>query len=111
MNFFAKIFGHVKKKQYFCTRFRRKAPLTPLNRVPKNMIWASGEWGPKKLCKRFWGGGRTAAALTRIRVLCRKHVLTMLNGVMVALQILVLSVWVRVLVEQHIGLTNVRRDG
>ena len=39
MNFFAKIFGHVKKKQYFCTRFRRKAPLTPLNRVPKNMIW------------------------------------------------------------------------
>ena len=48
MNFFAKIFGHVKKKQYFCTRFRRKAPLTPLNRVPKNMIWASGKWGPKK---------------------------------------------------------------
>ena len=24
MHFFAKIFGHVKKKQYFCTLFRRK---------------------------------------------------------------------------------------
>ena len=25
MHFFAKIFGHVKKKQYFCTLFRRKS--------------------------------------------------------------------------------------
>ena len=24
MHFFAKIFGHVKKKQYLCTRFRSK---------------------------------------------------------------------------------------
>ena len=47
MNFFAKIFGHVKKKQYFCTRFRRKAPLTPLNRVPKNMIWVPESGAPK----------------------------------------------------------------
>jgi len=23
-NFFAKIFGHIKKKQYFCIRFRSK---------------------------------------------------------------------------------------
>ena len=30
-----------------------------------------------------------------------KRALFLLNGVMVALQILVLSVWVRVLVEQH----------
>ena len=62
MNFFAKIFGHVKKKQYFCTRFRRKAPLKPLNRVPKNMIWASGKWGPQKLSKRFWGRAEAQVA-------------------------------------------------
>ena len=24
LHFFAKIFGHVKKKQYLCTRFRKK---------------------------------------------------------------------------------------
>ncbi len=57
LHFFAKKFGQFKKKQYLCTRFRKKAPD---------------------------GGGQ------------------LLNGVMVALQILVLSVWVRVLVKQHI---------
>ena len=31
----------------------------------------------------------------------KEHLILLLNGVMVALQILVLSVWVRVLVEQH----------
>ena len=25
LHFFAKIFGHIKKKQYFCTLFRRVA--------------------------------------------------------------------------------------
>ena len=30
MHFFAKIFGHVKKKQYLCTRFRSKTVLMPL---------------------------------------------------------------------------------
>ena len=58
LHFFVKKFGQFKKKQYLCTRFRKKDSL------------------------------RSTEIL--------------LNGVMVALQILVLSVWVRVLVKQHI---------
>ena len=30
LHFFAKKFGHVKKKQYFCTRFRKKGRLAQL---------------------------------------------------------------------------------
>ena len=36
LHFFAKKFGHIKKKQYLCTRFRKRSngPLAQLNRVP-----------------------------------------------------------------------------
>ena len=27
LHFFAEIFGHIKKKQYFCTRFRSKGAI------------------------------------------------------------------------------------
>ena len=27
MHFFAKIFGHIKKKQYLCTRFRKESTI------------------------------------------------------------------------------------
>ena len=40
----AKIFGHVKKKQYFCTRF----PKREIGRSP---------WGPPKI-SNFWGERR-----------------------------------------------------
>ena len=30
MHFFAKIFGHIKKKQYLCSRFRPKSTIMPL---------------------------------------------------------------------------------
>ena len=30
LHFFSKIFGHIKKKQYLCTRFREKGRLAQL---------------------------------------------------------------------------------
>jgi len=32
-NFFAEIFGHIKKKQYFCIRFRSKNGQRPRTRA------------------------------------------------------------------------------
>ena len=45
MHFFAKIFGHVRKKQYLCTRFRKGSKHTNGAVVQLVRIHACHAWG------------------------------------------------------------------
>ena len=46
MHFFSKIFGHIKKKQYLCTRFRKGSRHTTIGAVVQLVrIHACHAWG------------------------------------------------------------------
>ena len=38
MHFFSKIFGHVKKKQYLCTRFRKEVYMVAIAQLAEHRI-------------------------------------------------------------------------